>query len=223
MTASESSAHLRLYETLVEHGRLHNALELLRALRSAGVRNLGARVSHKKFLRQCARREAVAVAFEFVAFVDTSDVRVYNMLLSACAKAGDARAGFAAFVMMYDAGVAPDCRAYTTLISACAKAGDAEKAFETFRRMEMDDVEPSVVTYGALMDALSRRVLELTNKRRGASLEAASLPGASSADASSASSAAEPSAPAVLAEEIARTLRRCFALREEMDDAGTRR
>ena len=220
MTASESSAHLRLYETLVEHGRLHNALELLRALRSAGVRNLGARVSHKKFLRQCARREAVAVAFEFVAFVDTSDVRVYNMLLSACAKAGDARAGFAAFVMMYDAGVAPDCRAYTTLISACAKAGDAEKAFETFRRMEMDDVEPSVVTYGALMDALSRRVLELTNKRRGASLEAASLPGASSADASSASSAAEPSAPAALAEEIARTLRRCFALREEMDDAG---
>ena len=70
------------------------------------------------------------------------------------------------------------------------------------------------------MDALSRRVLELTNKRRGASLEAASLPGASSADASSASSAAEPSAPAALAEEIARTLRRCFALREEMDDAG---
>lgn len=225
MTASESSAHLRLYETLVEHGRLHNALELLRALRSAGVKNLGARVSHKKFLRQCARREAVAVAFEFVAFVDTRDVRVYNMLLSACAKAGDARAGFAAFVMMYDAGVAPDCRAYTTLISACAKAGDAEKAFETFRRMEMDDVEPSVVTYGALMDALSRRVLELTNKRRGAltgsrDAPAASLPGASSADASSASSAAEPSAPAALAEEIARTLRRCFALREEMDDAG---
>ena len=225
MTASESSAHLRLYETLVEHGRLHNALELLRALRSAGVQNLGARVSHKKFLRQCARREAVAVAFEFVAFVDTRDVRVYNMLLSACAKAGDARAGFAAFVMMYDAGVAPDCRAYTTLISACAKAGDAEKAFETFRRMEMDDVEPSVVTYGALMDALSRRVLELTNKRRGAltgsrDAPAASLPGASSADASSASSAAEPSAPAALAEEIARTLRRCFALREEMDDAG---
>ena len=95
MTASESSAHLRLYETLVEHGRLHNALELLRAAQR-GVRNLGARVSHKKFLRQCARREAVAVAFEFVAFVDTSDVRVYNMLLSACAKAGDAR-GLAAF------------------------------------------------------------------------------------------------------------------------------
>jgi pentatricopeptide repeat protein len=101
------------------------------------------------------------------AFVDINDVRVYNMLLSACARAGDARAGFAAFVMMYDAGVKPDCRAYTTLISACAKAGDVEKAFETFRRMEMDQVEPSVVTYGALMDALSRRVLELTNRGSG--------------------------------------------------------
>ena len=232
MTASESSAHLRLYETLVEHGRLHNALELLRALRSAGVQKLGARVSHKNFLRQCARREAVAVAFEFVAFVDTRDVRVYNMLLSACARAGDARAGFAAFVMMYDAGVAPDCRAYTTLISACAKAGDAEKAFETFRRMEMDNVEPSVVTYGALMDALSRRVLELTMKRRahgGAAVGsrsdalapsavaveagAAATAGASAADASA-------SAPDAVAEEVARTLRRCFALREEMDDAG---
>jgi len=228
MTASEASAHLRLYETLVEHGRLHNALELLRALRGAGVTRLGTRVSHKNFLRQCARREAIAVAFEFVAFVDVNDVRVYNMLLSACARAGDARAGFAAFVMMYDAGVQPDCRAYTTLISACAKAGDVEKAFETFRRMEMDRVEPSVVTYGALMDALSRRVLELTNRGSGRTRDSsrdssrvpplASLPTDAESDVSSPD--ALPDGDGYLAEEIARTLRRCFALREEMDDAG---
>ena len=49
---------------------------------------------------------------------------------------------------------------------ACAKAGELEKAFETFRRMEMDGVSPGVVTYGALMDALSRRVLELTKADR---------------------------------------------------------
>ena len=145
---------------------LHNAVELLRALRDAGLDGLGARVSHKNFLRQCARREAVAVAFEFVAFVDHPDVRLYNMLLSVCAAAGDSRSGFAAFVLMYDAGVEPDCRAYTTLISACAKAGELEKAFETFRRMEMDGVSPSVVTYGALMDALSRRVGALTGGSR---------------------------------------------------------
>ena len=155
---ADRSGRVWLYETLVRGGRLHNALELLRATRDAGVEGLETRVSHKSFLTQCAKRGAVAVAFDFVAFVDAPDVRLYNMLLSACAKAGDARSAFAAFVRMYDAGVDPDCRAYTTLISACAKAGELEKAFETFRRMEMDGVEPTVVTYGALMDALSRRV-----------------------------------------------------------------
>ena len=77
-----------LYETLVRGGRLHNALELLRATRDAGVEGLETRVSHKSFLTQCAKRGAVAVAFDFVAFVDAPDVRLYNMLLSACAKAG---------------------------------------------------------------------------------------------------------------------------------------
>ncbi|ACO61700.1 predicted protein [Micromonas commoda] len=173
---STARPHLQLYETLVDCGRLHNALELLRALKTAGLNTVGGRVSNKAFLRQCARRSAVAVAFDFVSFVDYPDVRLYNMLLSVCASAADSRSAFAAFVMMYDNGVQPDVMAYTTLISACAKAGELEKAFETFRRMEMDGLEGNVVTYGALMDALSRRV--------------------------------------------AATLRRCFDLREEMDDAG---
>ena len=135
---STARPHLQLYETLVDCGRLHNALELLRALKSAGLNTVGGRVSNKAFLRQCARRSAVAVAFDFVSFVDYPDVRLYNMLLSVCAAAADSRSAFAAFVMMYDAGVQPDVMAYTTLISACAKAGELEKAFETFRRMEMD-------------------------------------------------------------------------------------
>ena len=192
---ADRSGRVWLYETLVRGGRLHNALELLRATRDAGVEGLETRVSHKSFLTQCAKRGAVAVAFDFVAFVDAPDVRLYNMLLSACAKAGDARSAFAAFVRMYDAGVDPDCRAYTTLISACAKAGELEKAFETFRRMEMDGVEPTVVTYGALMDALSRRVHAVAKNDKSKNANARS-------------------------EEIRRLLRRCFALREEMDDAG---
>ena len=192
---ADRSGRVWLYETLVRGGRLHNALELLRATRDAGVEGLETRVSHKSFLTQCAKRGAVAVAFDFVAFVDAPDVRLYNMLLSACAKAGDARSAFAAFVRMYDAGVDPDCRAYTTLISACAKAGELEKAFETFRRMEMDGVEPTVVTYGALMDALSRRVHAVAKNDKNKNANARS-------------------------EEIRRLLRRCFALREEMDDAG---
>ena len=215
MRSADAVSHLRLYETLVETGRLHNALELLRLLRSAGIQKLGKKVSHKNFLRQCARREAVAVAFEFVSFVNTKDVRLYNMLLSACARAGDARAGFAAFVLMYDAGVAPDCKAYTTLISACGKSGDVEKAFETFRRMELDNVEPSVVTYGALMDSLSRRVLELTNERK-RGVTTGGVP--TTDDGSSSATATEESLDS--SSEISRTLRRCFALREEMDDAG---
>ena len=133
---STARPHLQLYETLVDCGRLHNALELLRALKTAGLNTVGGRVSNKAFLRQCARRSAVAVAFDFVSFVDYPDVRLYNMLLSVCASAADSRSAFAAFVMMYDNG-GPRRVAYTTLISACARLG-SWRAFETFRRMEMD-------------------------------------------------------------------------------------
>ena len=81
-------------------GRLHNALELLRVLKEGGMHGIGQRVQHKMFLQQCARHNAVAIAFEFVAFVDVPDIRLYNMLLSVCAAACDSRSGFAAFVLM---------------------------------------------------------------------------------------------------------------------------
>ena len=183
---------------------------------------MGGRVSNKAFLRQCARRSAVAVAFDFVSFVDYPDVRLYNMLLSVCASAADSRSAFAAFVMMYDNGVQPDVMAYTTLISACAKAGELEKAFETFRRMEMDGLEGNVVTYGALMDALSRRVMELTkasiHKKRSAPNGESAIGSATVGDDAGViggSRSAE-----IDGGEVAATLRRCFDLREEMDDAG---
>lgn len=221
---STARPHLQLYETLVDCGRLHNALELLRALKTAGLNTVGGRVSNKAFLRQCARRSAVAVAFDFVSFVDYPDVRLYNMLLSVCASAADSRSAFAAFVMMYDNGVQPDVMAYTTLISACAKAGELEKAFETFRRMEMDGLEGNVVTYGALMDALSRRVMELTK----ASIHKKRSLGGPNGESAIGSATVGDDAGADWAKlsaeidggEVAATLRRCFDLREEMDDAG---
>ena len=217
---STARPHLQLYETLVDCGRLHNALELLRALKTAGLNTVGGRVSNKAFLRQCAKRSAVAVAFDFVSFVDYPDVRLYNMLLSVCASAADSRSAFAAFVMMYDNGVQPDVMAYTTLISACAKAGELEKAFETFRRMETDGLEGNVVTYGALMDALSRRVMELTkasvHEKRSVAVGESAIGSAPIGDEGKAGSASEE----VDGGAVAATLRRCFDLREEMDDAG---
>ena len=59
-----------------------------RYVAAAGLVCAGGKVSHKVFLRECARRNAVAVAFEFVAFIDYPDVRQYNMLLSVCAVRG---------------------------------------------------------------------------------------------------------------------------------------
>ena len=185
-------------------------------MKDAGLNTVGGRISHKAFMREAAKKRAVAVAFDFVAFVDYPDVRLYNMLLSVCAAAGDARSGFAAFVLMYDAGVRPDCKAYTTLISACAKAGDVEKAFETFRRMKEDCVAPTVVTYGALMDALSRRVKELTH-------------GQSSSSGANAGAAATTTAKAKhcdvdntngCADDVESLLDRCFELKADMLDDG---
>jgi pentatricopeptide repeat protein len=213
---SNCKAHLALYDVLLDAGRLHNALELLRAMKAAGLNTVGGRISHKAFMREAAKKRAVAVAFDFVTFVDYPDVRLYNMLLSVCAAAGDARSGFAAFVLMYDAGVRPDCKAYTTLISACAKAGDVEKAFETFRRMKEDGVAPTVVTYGALMDALSRRVKELTH-------------GQSSSSGANAGAAATTTAKAKhcdvdntngCADDVESLLDRCFELKADMLDDG---
>ena len=129
---STARLHLQLYETLVDCGRLHNALELLRALKTAGLNTVGGRVSNKAFLRQCAKRSAVAVAFDFVSFVDYPDVRLYNMLLSVCASAADSRSAFAAFVMMYDNGVQPDVMAYTTPSARAPRLGSWRRRLRRF-------------------------------------------------------------------------------------------
>ena len=117
------------------------------------------------------------------------------------------------------------------------------EAFETFRRMEMDGIEPSVVTYGALMDALSRRVLELTSGGGGGGRAGGGVGGGGGSVGGAAAAGAGVGAraggaagaagvggggqgrgrgevSAETAEEVGRLLERCFDLREEMDDNG---
>lgn len=109
-------------------------------------------------MQLCADRRALPEAFRFVRLVQPPDLRVFNMLLSTCAHAGDADAAFRAFRDLGAAGIRPDCVAYTTLVSACAKAGEVERAIEVYHDMHRVGVRPNVFTFGALMDCLSRDV-----------------------------------------------------------------
>ena len=76
------------------------------------------------------------------------------------------------------------------------------------------------MTYGALMDALSRRVMELTkasvHEKRSVAVGESAIGSAPIGDEGKAGSASEE----VDGGAVAATLRRCFDLREEMDDAG---
>ena len=124
----------------------------------AGVHDVAGRVRHKEFLGRCAQTGSLGEAFRFVRLVRPPDVRVFNLLLSACAQAGDADAAFRAFRDLGAAGVRADCLAFTTLISACAKAGQCDRAFEVFADMRAAGVAPTAITFGALTDALSRDI-----------------------------------------------------------------
>lgn len=73
-------------------------------------------------MQLCAERRALSEAFRFARLVQPPDLKVFNMLLSTCAQAGDADAAFRAFREIGNAGLRADCVAYTTLVSACAKA-----------------------------------------------------------------------------------------------------
>ena len=124
----------------------------------AGVHDVAGRVRHKEFLARCAQTGSLAEAFRFVRLIRPPDVRAFNLLLSACAQAGDADAACRAFRDLGAAGIRADCLAFTTLISACAKAGQCDRAFEVFADMRAAGVAPTAITFGALTDALSRDI-----------------------------------------------------------------
>ena len=146
------------------HARTH-----AESLHRAGVHDVAGRVRHKEFLAVAAQEGALTEAFRFVRLIRPPDVRAFNLLLSACAQAGDADAACRAFRDLAAAGLRPDCLAFTTLISACAKAGQCDRAFEVFADMRAAGVAPTAITFGALTDALSRdigRAAAAGDKRR---------------------------------------------------------
>lgn len=154
--------YFTLYRDLVRVGRLHDAVDVLKMMKSKGVRNIAARVSHRNFFDMCQSRKVVSVGFEFIDLIESRDIRPYNMLLRTCATAGDSRSAFAALAVMIDAGFKPDIRAYTTLISACSKSGDTVRAFEVYDRLKDEGIEPNERTYAALIDSLKRNILTKT-------------------------------------------------------------
>jgi len=151
-------AYFELYRNLVRVGRLHDAVDLMKVMRDAGVENMAARVSHRDFFAACRSRRVVSAGFEFVELLQSRDIRPYNMLLRACATAGDARAASAAFKLMEQAGFEADVTAYTTLISACSKAGDVDRAVEAFGRLKGEGLEPNALTYSAMIDTFKRSI-----------------------------------------------------------------
>ena len=155
---TNESEYFHTYRALVRCRRLHDAVDLLRHMRGAGVRNLGARVSHRDFFRACRSLKVVSVGFEFLEVIESTDIRPYNMLVHACAQAGDIKAALLASKTMWNAGFRPDLHAYTTLISACSKGGDVERAFEVFEEMKKTGLEPNAQTYASLIDAIKREI-----------------------------------------------------------------
>ena len=153
---TNESEYFHAYRELVRCKRLHDAVDLLRLMRRAGLKNLGARVSHRDFFGACRSLSQVSVGFEFVEVIESNDIRPYNMLVHACATAGDAKAAVVAMKVMWNAGFSPDLHAFTTLISACAKGGDLERAFQVYEDMKKAGLEPNQQTYAALIDVIKR-------------------------------------------------------------------
>jgi len=186
---TNESEYLHTYRLLVKCGRPHDAVDLLRHLKTAGVPNLAARVSHRDFFETCDRLRVVSPGLEFLQVIESQDIRPYNMLVRTCALVGDLGAANLAVKQMKKAGFQPDLKLYTTFISACSKSGDVERAFEVFTELKRAGFEPNEQTYASMIDALKR---DISAKVAGAKKRS------------------------VDAESIRSTLQSCFAVYAEM-------
>ncbi|CAE8585468.1 unnamed protein product [Polarella glacialis] len=81
---------------------------------------------------------------------------MYNSLLSACAKRGDARRAEHWLGAMLERKVDPDVVSYSTLIHACAKANDLQRAEHWLARMGDSNVKANSVTYNTVINACAR-------------------------------------------------------------------
>jgi len=185
------SEYLHVYRLLVKCGRPHDAVDLLRHLKTVGVPNLAARVSHRDFFQTCGRLRVVSPGLEFLQVIESQDIRPYNMLVRTCAVVGDLGAANLAVKEMKKAGFEPDLKLYTTFISACAKSGDVKRAFEVFTELKRAGFEPNELTYASMIDALKRDI-------------SANVAGAKKRS--------------VNVESIRSTLQSCFAVYDEMKE-----
>jgi len=84
------------------------------------------------------------------------DVRSFNSLLSACAKAGQPARAEDAFFQMEKRGITPDVVSFTTLISAHARAGSPAQAQSWLTAMIARGNQPDAVAYNAVCSAHAR-------------------------------------------------------------------
>jgi len=81
----------------------------------------------------------------------------FNLLIDACAKAGESRSAEAHLATMIDKGCAPNLITYNSVINAFATTGGSRRAEEWVRKMSDAGIDPDEVTYGALCKAYARR------------------------------------------------------------------
>jgi pentatricopeptide repeat protein len=83
----------------------------------------------------------------------TPSQRTWTAVLTACARAGDAKRADEAFERMQAMGVKPDRRAWTALIKAHAAGGDLRSAADAYWRMRDAGVTPDEATLSAALAA----------------------------------------------------------------------
>merc|ERR1719262_2185230 len=86
-----------------------------------------------------------------------ANVQSYSAVISAFAKAGDAKGSEKWLLKMLDAGIRGDTISYTAMINACANTGDVQKAEEWLVKMLEDGVEPNVITFNAVIAACAKK------------------------------------------------------------------
>lgn len=84
------------------------------------------------------------------------DLILYNVLLSACAKARDARRAQQTFQRLLAQGLRPDVHSYTALLHVYAAIGDVEGAADLIAEMQEVGVKPNKFTWAGMLKACER-------------------------------------------------------------------
>ncbi|KAL6640994.1 hypothetical protein ACP70R_019175 [Stipagrostis hirtigluma subsp. patula] len=88
--------------------------------------------------------------------VESTDVLIWNAVISGLAVHGMSRESVEIFREMERAGVVPDEITYLALLSACVHGGLVDDAWRFFRLLEAQGLRPHVEHYACLVDVLGR-------------------------------------------------------------------